>query len=69
MMSTERTFTAGKWKIVLSAPWPSWVRLFFDGEPMRDKSGPNHNDLLDLQYIVNRAVDASRELIDKDSKQ
>jgi len=52
------TQTAGKWRLVISEPYPMFCHLYYDGMQLKMDYGPGftHKDLRDLQYIVECAI-------------
>lgn len=60
-------FTAGGWKITLSQPWPRQINLFWEDAAL-DGGYFDHRDLLDLQYVINRAVQSLSETELKDTR-
>jgi hypothetical protein len=48
---------AGKFEILVSAPYPCWCSLLYDGRPISTFS---HKALSDLKYAVEKAMQEAR---------
>ena len=55
---------AGEFEISVSDPYPCWIRIDFQGQPI---CRLNHTQISDLQYAVNKAVNKARLKLGKDA--
>jgi hypothetical protein len=56
--------SAGKFTVEVSAPYPCWVRIKYDGQEIH---GIRHTELRDLQFSIDRAMAEARSRLGADA--